>query len=158
MGTNDMPSQTLQNLKTGHVGLNVSDLDRSKKFYQDVFGFEVMGESQEEGRSFVFLSRGQKLILTLWQQSTGRFEKQRPGLHHLSFQVDTIEQVREAERKLRALNVAFLHDGIVPHGEGTHSGGVFFEDPDGIRLEIYSPTGAHDYAAPTPGAPSCGFF
>ena len=33
-----------------------------------------------------------------------------------------------------------------------------FEDPDGIRLEIYAPTGAGDHAAPTPGAPSCGFF
>lgn len=158
MSNKDRQSQTMPNLQTGHVGLNVSDLDRSKKFYQEVFGFEVMGESREDGRRFVFLSQGQKLVLTLWQQSAGRFEKQRPGLHHLSFQVGTIAQVQAAERKLRAMNVPLLHDGIVPHGEGTHSGGVFFEDPDGIRLEIYSPTGAADYAAPTSGAPSCGFF
>ncbi|MGH7206918.1 MAG: VOC family protein [Nitrospiraceae bacterium] len=158
MSNNDAQSQTPQKLKTGHVGLNVSNLARSKQFYQDVFGFQVMGESQEEGRRFVFLSQGQQLILTLWQQSAGSFEKQRPGLHHLSFQVDSIEQVLETERKLRAMNIAFLHDGIVPHGEGAQSGGVFFEDPDGIRLEIYSPTGAGGYAAPTPGAPSCGFF
>ncbi|MGQ0811426.1 MAG: VOC family protein [Nitrospiraceae bacterium] len=145
-------------LQTGHIGLNVSDLSRSKKFYQEVFGLEVMGESQEAGRRFVFLSQGQKLMLTLWQQSEGSFEKRRPGLHHLSFQVDTIEQVRAAELKLRDMNVSFLHDGIVPHGEGTGSGGVFFEDPDGIRLEIYSPAGADNYAAPIAGAPSCGFF
>ncbi len=40
----------IQTIQTGHVGLNVSDLDRSKKFYQELFGYQVMGESQEEGR------------------------------------------------------------------------------------------------------------
>ena len=145
-------------LQTGHVGLNVSDLDRSKGFYQKVFGFDVMGESREEGRRFVFLSEGSTLVLTLWQQGEGRFEKQRPGLHHLSFQVATIEDVKRAEEKLRALNVPFIYDGIVPHTEGSQSAGVFFEDPDGIRLEIYAPTGAGGRTAPSPGAPSCGFF
>lgn len=145
-------------LQTGHVGLNVSDLDRSKGFYQKVFGLDVMGESREEGRRFVFLSEGSTLVLTLWQQGEGRFEKQRPGLHHLSFQVATIEDVKRAEEKLRALNVPFIYDGIVPHTEGSQSAGVFFEDPDGIRLEIYAPTGAGDRTAPSPGAPSCGFF
>ena len=117
-----------------------------------------MGESQEEGRRFVFLSEGNTLILTLWQQGEGRFEKQRPGLHHLSFQVATIEDVKKAEERLRALNVPFIYDGIVPHAEGSQSAGVFFEDPDGIRLEIYAPTGAGDRTAPSPGAPFCGFF
>ena len=145
-------------LQTGHVGLNVSDLDRSKGFYQKVFGLDVMGESREEGRRFVFLSEGSTLVLTLWQQVEGRVEKQRPGLHHLSFQVATIEDVKRAEEKLRALNVPFIYDGIVPHTEGSQSAGVFFEDPDGIRLEIYAPTGAGGRTAPSPGAPSCGFF
>lgn len=158
MSTKTMQSQPLQQLQRGHVGLNVSDLDRSKKFYQDVFGFEVMGESREDGRLFVFLSQGQKLVLTLWQQSAGRFEKQRPGLHHLSFQVDTIEQVQAAERKLRAMNVRFHYEGIVPQADELEKTAVYFEDPDGIRLEIYSPTGVEKGSAPVPGAPSCGFF
>lgn len=153
-----MISDSVKNLQTGHVGLNVSDLERSKGFYQQVFGLEVMGESQEEGRRFVFLSEGSTLVLTLWQQGEGRFEKQRPGLHHLSFQVATIEDVKRAEERLRALHVPFIYDGIVPHTEGSQSAGVFFEDPDGIRLEIYAPTGAGDRTAPSPGAPSCGFF
>ena len=144
--------------QTGHIGLNVSDLERSKQFYRQVFGFEVMGESQQDGRRFLFLGEGANLVLTLWQQASGRFEKQRPGLHHLSFQVGAIEEVKEAERKLRGLNVPLLYDGIVPHAEGAQSGGIFFDDPDGIRLEIYAPEGAGSYAAPTADAPSCGFF
>jgi lactoylglutathione lyase len=153
-----MSAQHETSLQTGHVGLNVSDLDRSKKFYEDVFGFASVGESREEGRRFVFLSQGDKLVLTLWQQAEGRFERRHPGLHHLSFQVASIQEVRKAEQKLKALNAPLIYDGIVPHAEGAQSGGLFFEDPDGIRLEIYAPTGAGDHAAPTPGAPSCGFF
>jgi lactoylglutathione lyase len=147
-----------RSLETGHVGLNVSNVDRSTRFYQEVFGFGVFGESREEGRRFVFLGKEDKLVLTLWQQGEGRFERRHPGLHHLSFQVGTIEEVKEAEQKLKALNAPLIYDGIVPHAEGAQSGGLFFEDPDGIRLEIYAPTGVGDQAAPTPGAPSCGFF
>lgn len=145
-------------LQTGHIGLNVSDLDRSRKFYEEVFGFKSAGESREETRRFAFLSLDDKLVMTLWQQAKGRFEKQTPGLHHLSFQVPTIREVQKAAQKLKDLNVPLIYDGIVPHAEGTQSGGLYFEDPDGIRLEIYALTGAGDHPAPTPGAPSCGFF
>ncbi len=148
----------IQTIQTGHVGLNVSDLDRSKKFYQELFGFQVMGESQEEGRQFAFLGDGNKLVLALWQQSDGRFGKRQPGLHHLSFQTETMEQVEAYQDKLRELNVELQYEGIVPHGEGMASGGIWFEDPDGIRLEIYSPTGAEDRVAPVSDAPTCGFF
>ncbi|HEU0007535.1 MAG TPA: VOC family protein [Terriglobia bacterium] len=153
-----MNAQHGASLQTGHIGLNVSDVERSKVFYHEVFGFKAVGESREEGRRFVFLGLEEKLVLTLWQQAEGRFEKRRPGLHHLSFQVATIQEVQKAAQKLKALNAPLIYDGIVPHAEGAQSGGVFFEDPDGIRLEIYALTGAGDQAAPTPGVPSCGFF
>ncbi|MBG0827883.1 VOC family protein [Planomonospora sp. ID67723] len=144
--------------KTGHVGLNVSDLDTSRDFYREVFGFEVVGESSEEGRRYAFLGLDGTLVLTLWQQSEGRFATALPGLHHLSFQVPDIEAVRRAETVIRELGAAIHHDGVVAHGEGASSGGVFFEDPDGIRLEIYAPTGAGDLLAPAGAAPTCGFF
>ncbi len=158
--TQDRSVQSAQNkmVSTGHVGLNVSDLSRSKKFYQEVLGFQMIGESQEEGRRFVFLGDGEKLVLTLWEQSEGRFGKHQPGLHHLSFQVETIEQVVAVQDKLRQLSVPLSYEGIVPHGEGMASGGIYFEDPDGIRLEIYSPTGAENRTAPVSDAPTCGFF
>ncbi|HEU5098822.1 MAG TPA: VOC family protein [Roseiflexaceae bacterium] len=149
---------SLPSVQTGHIGLNVSDLARSKQFYQQVFGFEVLGESHEEGRQFVFLGQDSTPVLTLWQQSEGRFGAHSPGLHHLAFQVGTIEAVRTFEGRLHALGAPFLYDRVVPHAEGADSGGVYFEDPDGIRLEIYSPNGASGLAAPTVDAPSCGFF
>lgn len=145
-------------LQTGHIGLNVTDLDRSLDFYRKVFGFEVQGEGREPGRAFAFLGREGRLMVTLWQQSEGGFAPGLPGLHHLSFQVETVEEVRAAEEVLRGLGAEFMYDGVVPHGEGAASGGIFFTDPDGIRLEIYAPTGADSATAPVSSAPTCGFF
>ncbi|MFB4264063.1 VOC family protein [Nonomuraea sp. GTA35] len=144
--------------QTGHVALNVTDLARSTSFYGTVFGFEVMAERTDGDRRFALLGRDGTLVVALWQQSGGTFVTDRPGLHHLSFQVPDIEAVRRSEAVLKDLGVEFAYDGIVPHGEGAASGGVFFTDPDGIRLEIYAPTGADLAPAPVQGAPTCGFF
>lgn len=145
-------------LQTGHVGLNVTDLDRSLPFYREVFDFDVLAEGKDDGRRWAFLGRGSRLLVTLWQQSDTGFAADQAGLHHLSFQVDTIEEVRATEEVLRGLGAEFTYDGVVPHGESATSGGIFFTDPDGIRLEIYAPTGADPADAPTTGAPTCGFF
>jgi lactoylglutathione lyase len=147
-----------KNLQTGHVGLNVTDLARSLDFYREVFDFDVMAEGKEDDRRWAFLGRGSRLLVTLWQQSEGSFAANRPGLHHLSFQVDAIEDVRAIEEVLRGLGTEFTYQGVVPHGENGTSGGIFFTDPDGTRLEIYAPAGADPADAPTAGAPTCGFF
>ncbi|BDT90055.1 hypothetical protein IFM12275_00310 [Nocardia sputorum] len=145
-------------LATGHVGLNVSDLDRSVDFYRRALGFEQLAASTDAQRRWAFLGADGKLVVTLWEQSDGAFSTDTPGLHHLSFQVDSIDQVRAVERVLRELSVAFAHDGVVAHGEGVASGGIFFSDPDGIRLEVYTPSGAETAPAPSGAAPTCGFF
>jgi catechol 2,3-dioxygenase-like lactoylglutathione lyase family enzyme len=153
-----MSTFAFQPFQTGHVGLNVTNLDRSKTFYQAVFGFETMAESDDQPRRFAFLGDGQRIFLTLWQQSAGHFAKNQPGLHHLSFEVGSLEQITAFEHKLRELQVPLLYDGIVAHREGAASGGLFFEDPDGIRLEIYSPTGLETHATMVTDGPACGFF
>ncbi|MBF6073540.1 VOC family protein [Nocardia beijingensis] len=153
-----MTSIAAPRLSTGHIGLNVSDLDRSVDFYRRAFGFDQIAASADERRRWAFLGRDGKLVVTLWEQSGGAFSTETPGLHHLSFQVDSIDEVRAVERVLRELSVTFAHDGVVAHGEGVGSGGIFFTDPDGIRLEVYAPSGAESAPAPSGAAPTCGFF
>ncbi|MET9785489.1 VOC family protein [Streptomyces canus] len=145
-------------LRTGHIGLNVTDLDRSLAFYRDVLGFTPLAEGKEEGRRYAFLGDGENLVLTLWQQAEQSYASQRAGLHHLALEADTIEKVREYEEALRAYGVDFAHDGVVAHREGAGSGGIFFHDPDGTRLEISVPSGAEGAPAPSGTAPTCGFF
>ena len=145
-------------LTTGHVGLNVTDLDRSIDFYRRALGFEPLSVNTDGQHRFAFLGTDGTLRLTLWQQSDGTFSANTPGLHHLSFEVDSVDQVRAVEAVLKEHNVRFAYDGVVAHGEGTASGGIFFTDPDGIRLEVYAPTGAEHAPAPSGSAPTCGFF
>ncbi|MCC3765341.1 VOC family protein [Glycomyces sp. TRM65418] len=145
-------------LNTGHIGLNVTDLSRSIDFYRDIFGLGLIGAQTEGEHRYAFLGQDGDIVVTLWQQSDGAFNADRPGLHHLSFQAPDIETVRRAEAALKDAGVDLFYDGVVPHGEGAGSGGLFFTDPDGIRLEIYAPSGADTAPAPTAGAPTCGFF
>ncbi|WP_371498343.1 VOC family protein [Kitasatospora sp. NBC_00374] len=158
--TDTATAPVLPSLQTGHIGLNVTDLDRSTAFYRQLLGLDLTSEGTAPERRFAMLGRDGRLVLTLWQQSSGAFDPARPGLHHLSFQVDSLEEVRAAERALRGLGADFAHEGVVPHREGSASGGVFFTDPDGIRLEIYTPSGVDGTEAKAPAgeAPTCGFF
>ncbi|MGU3652881.1 VOC family protein [Mycolicibacterium sp. A43C] len=142
----------------GHIGLNVTDIDRSTDFYRHAFGFDVLRRGGEGDRQFAFLGADGALRLTLWQQSDHEFSIRTAGLHHLSFQVDTLDDVRTVEAALKERGVQFTHDGIVAHGEGASSGGIFFTDPDGIRLEVFAPDGADSAPAPHGESPTCGFF
>lgn len=142
---------------TGHIGINVTNLDRSRDFYAAVFGLQPAGGSDTPGRRFAFLGDGERLVLTLWEQGAGRFDGRTPGLHHLSFEVATVDDVRAAEKKLLARGTTFAYDGVVPHAEGARSGGIYFEDPDGARLEIYANDGVTG-RAPVSDGPTCGFF
>jgi catechol 2,3-dioxygenase-like lactoylglutathione lyase family enzyme len=143
----------------GHVGLNVTDLARSQAFYRHVLLLEPLAESRGGEREWAFLGRDGEPVLTLWRQAGGAVDTTRPGLHHLSFRVDTPAEVRAIEARLRALGVTPLHDGVVAHREGGDSGGVFFVDPDGIRLEVFTSSGLAGLAdAPHGDAPTCGFF
>lgn len=151
-------AQKLQIKQTGHVGLNVTAIERAKDFYQKVFGFEVFAESNEAGKRFAFLGQNNQLFLTLWEQSDGEFPTKRPGLHHLSFEVADIDQVQGFEQRLHEYGIEPLHDGLVSHGEGASSGGIFFLDPDGIRLEIFSGSGFDQHDAAHEDTPTCGFF
>lgn len=145
-------------LPTGHVGLNVTDLARSRRFYQETFGLELLGESTDAARRFALLGRDGHITLTLWQQSSGAFDRSRPGLHHLSFQAASVDEVRALEARLRQRGVRLLYDGVVPHGEGADSGGIFFEDPDGVRLEVFAPSGVQAAKTTKTEGPACGFF
>ncbi|MFE0643860.1 VOC family protein [Streptomyces sp. NPDC058877] len=145
-------------LATHHVGLNVTDLERSLAFYGDVLGFEVLGRGEEEGSRYAFLGQDGRLVLTLWQQSRGAYDPARPGLHHLAFEAESIDHVRAAEAALLACGASFAYEGVVAHREGAASGGIFFHDPDGTRLEISVPKGAEHVEAPSETAPTCGFF
>ncbi|MBY8881085.1 VOC family protein [Actinacidiphila acidipaludis] len=141
--------------RAGHIGISVTDLAVSRAFYQEVLGFELIAE--DPARGHCFLGHAGQVVLTLWQQADEPFAHTRAGLHHLAFEVDSLADVVAAQSRVRALGARFVHEGVVAHAEGASSGGIFFRDPDGTRLEIYAPAGV-EAEAPHGEAPTCGFF
>jgi lactoylglutathione lyase len=145
-------------MTVGHVGINVNDIEVSKEFYIKLFDFEVMHESNEDGKKFAFLGNDGELLLTLWEQSDKKFSDSNAGLHHLAFVLEDICQLKEFEEKIEKQNVRKIYEGVVSHSEGAQSGGLYFLDPDNTRLEVYIKDGLHEHSPATDNAPSCGFF
>lgn len=128
----------------GHIRLTVTDLARSRAFYDDVFGFPVAFEvpagadhATQEQLGFLFggviyAVPGGLLGLRPVAPAGDRFDEDRVGLDHLSFAVSDEAALQEAVRVLDSLGVA--HEGIKDIGAAQL---LEFRDPDGIALELF---------------------
>ena len=121
--------------KLGHVVLMVKDVQRAANFYTQVLGFrisDVYPESMMPGK-MVFLRfnhdhHGVALV------GGSEREVDNCELHHVAFQVETLDEVFHARDHLEKHNVPIEFAGR------RRSGGqvaVEFRDPDGHVLEIY---------------------
>jgi len=131
-----------------HIRLTVTDIGRSRAFYEDVFGFDVAMEvpadaddATREKLGFLFggvlYSFGTSLFgLRPAAPDTDRFHEDRVGLDHLSFSVSSRAALDDAASALDAKGIA--------HGGVKNIGPAFileFRDPDGIALELLAPAG-----------------
>ena len=129
-----------------HVGLSVSDLDRSTMFYVQAFGFEEKQRyelereiSEIEGisrLSIQFLQLGGTQLELLGFASPPPFQapsttRHQIGLTHLSFAVDNLDE---------AVQLVIDHGGSLIEGTRAAPGAVpqvvFVADPDGTRCEL----------------------
>ena len=131
-----------------HLRLTVTDLERSRKFYTSLLGFEVAVESPPaddpaaaEAFKILFggvvMARGNLIMgLRPMAPSGDRFDPDRVGLDHLSFSVASRGDLEQAMR--------LFDERGVSHGEITRLPGFAidvlpFEDPDGVQLELTAP-------------------
>jgi glyoxylase I family protein len=128
----------------GHVRLTVTDVGRSRAFYDHVFGFpvayEVPPDADEATRSslaFLYggviyaVPGGGLLGLRPVAPDGDRFDEDRVGLDHLSFAVGSLADLQDAVRVLDEAGVA--HGGVKDIGVASI---LEFRDPDGIALEL----------------------
>jgi len=117
-----------------HIALKVSDLARSKSFYQDILGMDVVWEPDPQN---VYLSSGcDNIALHEVSQNfaAGAAEQQ---LDHLGFVVETSDQVKKLEEIFRTRGVRIIHPFKV-HRDGSAS--FYCADPDGIVIQmLYEP-------------------
>lgn len=129
--------------RIAHVVIKVRDLERSKKFYMDVLGLDLMSEIQTPRVAFLASNRRDHHEIGLLEVGADapRADPRAVGLVHIAFRLETEEQLRTAyaELKQREVKISFTVD----HGI-TKS--VYFFDPDGNELEVYSDNVPADFA------------
>jgi catechol 2,3-dioxygenase len=132
----------IQARKLGHIVLKVRDAAKSRDFYTRTLGLKVAHEDLERGA--VFLSFGEAHHdLALFQLATGEApDAAQPGLHHMAWQLGSVEELQAAYRELKALGVPI--ESTVEHNV-TRS--IYFPDPDGNRVELYCDMVANGFEA-----------
>jgi catechol 2,3-dioxygenase len=118
----------------GHVVLKVSDLEESEQFYNGLLGLPVCARLDEQGYKMTFFSLGDHHDLAIAEVAADEPAggPRAVGLHHVAFRIgNSIDALREARDQLVE---AGLSPSPVDH-EVTKS--LYFEDPDGNRVELY---------------------
>ena len=119
-----------------HVAIICSDYAKSKRFYVELLGFEVIREVyREDRRSFKLdLRVGDQYQIELFSFPNPPSRPSSPeacGLRHIAFEV---QDVKKSARRLSGLGVEVEPIRI---DEATNKSFTFFRDPDGLPIEIY---------------------
>lgn len=119
-----------------HIAIICSNYQKSKYFYTEILGLEIIREVyRSERQSYKLdLALNGNYIIELFSFPNPPARASRPeacGLRHLAFEVDNLE--REIERLKK-------HDIItepIRIDEFTQKRFTFFEDPDHLPIELY---------------------
>lgn len=118
-----------------HIAIICSDYERSKRFYTEILGLEIIREVyRAERQSYKLdLSLNGHYLIELFSFPSPPVRPSRPeaqGLRHLAFSVDNLE---EAITRLAVL-------GVTPEpirvDEFTGKRFTFFADPDDLPIEL----------------------
>jgi len=119
-----------------HIAIICGDYEKSKRFYTEVLGLEIIREVYRDERSSykLDLSLNGHYIIELFSFPDPPPRPSRPeaqGLRHLAFEVDNIENA------VVKLNLKGVNTEPVRTDPYTGKLFTFFADPDGLPLEIY---------------------
>ena len=115
-----------------HTALISSDVERTVRFYQDVLGFpltELIENRDYAGSSHFFFDIGNGNLLAFFDfpgLDVGAYAEVLGGLHHMAISVEP-----DTWKALKAR----LDEAGVPN-ETISGTSVYFNDPDGARLEL----------------------
>jgi catechol 2,3-dioxygenase len=123
------------NAQLTHVGLYVEDMDAMVSFYTSLLGLVVTDEGEFLGRRLTFLSRQadehHQMVLVSGRAAPAGVQV----LSQVSFRVDDLDSLRHFHDHALQLGAT----GMEGRNHG-NSWSIYFLDPDGNRLELYTAT------------------
>ena len=134
-----------------HLRLTVRDILRSRTFYGALMGRLGYRLVEESGSRLAWASWAPHgtlhwlILSTADPQKRQAHDRYTPGLHHLAWNVETRDEVDAIYKAMVEQGVAILDP---PDEYGYEPGyyAFFFEDPDGLKLEIMNVDPAGSYA------------
>lgn len=124
----------LQNLH--HIAVICSDYQKSKKFYTDILGFQVLAENFRLDRNSwkLDLALNGVYLIELFSFPSPPERITNPeaaGLRHIAFSVSDLDQAVES------LNAAGVPTETIRIDEFTGKRFTFLTDPDNAPIELY---------------------
>lgn len=134
----------LSSTSIAHVRLTVTDIEKSRQFYESVFGWAVLVEvpdnaDQATRNQLSFLYGGViydlgGTLIGLRPVATDRFHEDRAGLDHIAFRLGSKAELDSAAAHLDEIGVD--HEAVKDIGPSYI---LEFRDPDNIALELTAP-------------------
>ena len=120
-----------------HIAIIGTEYIKTKEFYVDKLGFEVISEHNRPEKNDIIINVKQgNLVLEIFIKEDAPLRPKMPspehsGLRHLAFKVDDVEAVLKKFYELDIPHEKLRYDGF------DNRKMAFFFDPDGLPLEIH---------------------
>ena len=140
-----------------HLVLPVSDLDRSEKFYREVFGLDLVGRNlvAEAQPNSLLKSDCRQMVVLVQQQDKVKIEREGANSTHHAWLLKTPEEYHACVARLKAMGFEIEDYRAAFRAAGQYS--VDLVDPDGHRFQIQSQgPEATEIRVPKKGVVRCG--
>ena len=121
-----------------HVDLSVTDLDKSEAWYRELLGAVPLfgGRNDDYGYDVRYIVEPISMVIIGLEQHDANdgtpFDERRVGLDHLSFNVESREELDAWVTRLDELGVS--HAGVTVEDAWDV---LVFRDPDNVQLELF---------------------
>ena len=116
-----------------HVNVYVRNVERSKKWYEDLLGLHVY-EYRPGWAAFLTADEEQSHEVALMQVGEDAPLQSKPqvGLNHKAWRVESLDDLKEFYQRIKAMGQPIEH--ISDHGISL---GIYLRDPDGNGVEVF---------------------
>ena len=127
--------------KIKHIALSTQDVDKTAKFYIDVFGMKEIARIDSPGARGYYLSdcNLNLAILNFKNDAVAGTErgKEWSGIHHIGFQVESLEAIAERLATAGAPRRDDVNQALGVGGRQAHGNvEVKYGGPDGVMLDV----------------------